>query len=73
MRVRFENRYSGTKAQAHQMTVHIDRDQPAAITHESAKPLYTIEELLAASDYSCAQSVREREWIDAPRAAKELL
>ncbi len=36
------------------------------------KPLYTLEELLAASDYSQPQPESEREWVDAPAVGREL-
>ena len=36
------------------------------------KPRYTLEELLAASDYSPPLSDEEREWIDAPLVGKEI-
>ncbi len=34
---------------------------------------YTMAELLAASDYSQPQPAKEREWVDAPAAGRELL
>jgi antitoxin ChpS len=37
------------------------------------KVRYTLEELLAASDYSQTRPAEEREWIDAPAAGDELL
>ncbi|MBL0151345.1 MAG: antitoxin [Ideonella sp.] len=37
------------------------------------KPRYTLAELLAASDYSQPLSAEEREWIDAPAVARELI
>jgi antitoxin ChpS len=37
------------------------------------KPRYTLEELLAASDYSQPLTPEEREWIDAPPVGRELL
>jgi antitoxin ChpS len=36
------------------------------------KPRYTLEELLAASDYDTPLSGEEREWIDAPLVGKEI-
>ena len=35
------------------------------------KPRYTLEELLAASDYSQPQPAEEREWVDAPAVGGE--
>ncbi len=37
------------------------------------RPQYTVEELLAASDYSIPQPPSEREWIEAPTAGNELI
>jgi antitoxin ChpS len=37
------------------------------------KPKYTLDELLAASDYSQPLTPEEREWIDAPAVGRELL
>lgn len=38
-----------------------------------SRPCYTLDELLAASDYSLPHSPEEREWLDAPPVGKELL
>ena len=48
-------------------------DAGRLVVEASAKPNYTLEELLAASDYSGAMSTEERQWIDAPSVGKELL
>ncbi|HSP25714.1 MAG TPA: antitoxin [Saliniramus sp.] len=37
----------------------------------SPRPRYTLEELLAASDYSTPQPVDQREWVDAPTVGRE--
>lgn len=37
----------------------------------SPRPRYTLEELLAASDYSAPQSADAREWADAPAVGRE--
>jgi antitoxin ChpS len=37
------------------------------------KPKYTLEELLAQSDCSTPSTKEDREWIDAPRAGRELI
>jgi len=37
------------------------------------KPGYTLEELLATSDYSRPLTAEEREWLDAPAVGKELI
>jgi antitoxin ChpS len=39
----------------------------------TAKPRYTLEELLAASDYSQELCSEERAWLDAPAIGKEIL
>ncbi len=39
----------------------------------SPRPRYTLEELLAASDYSQPQPASEREWVDAPAVGGELV
>lgn len=38
-----------------------------------SKPRYSLTELLAASDYSQAQPIEEREWVDTPRVGGELI
>jgi len=43
------------------------------IVDPKVKPRYTLEELLANSDYSQPQPPEEREWVDAPAAGRELL
>lgn len=43
------------------------------VVESSPKPRYTLNELLAASDYSVPQPQSEREWVDAPRAGNELI
>jgi antitoxin ChpS len=43
------------------------------VVDSRAKPRFTLDELLAASDYSQSQTPEEREWIDAPVAGSELL
>jgi antitoxin ChpS len=37
------------------------------------RPKYTLEELLAASDYSQPMSAEDREWVDAPPVGRELI
>ena len=37
------------------------------------KPKYTLDELLAQSDYSGSLNDEERQWLDAPTVGKELL
>ncbi len=42
------------------------------IVEASPRPRYTLDELLAASDFSEPLSPEEREWIDAPPVGKEI-
>ncbi len=37
------------------------------------QPRYTLEELLAVSDYTQPQTEEDREWVDAPAAGRELI
>lgn len=48
-------------------------DNGRLIIEEAKKPRYTMNELLAASDYSQPQPDEEREWIDTPAVGRELL
>ncbi len=43
------------------------------IIEAAPRPRYTLTELLAASDYSQALRLEEREWVDAPPVGKEIL
>jgi antitoxin ChpS len=43
------------------------------IVEAAARPRYTLDELLAASDYAQPLSPEDREWLDAPAIGKELL
>jgi antitoxin ChpS len=52
-------------------TVGLAVDGERLVIDPRVKPRYTLDELLAASDYSQAQE--EREWIDAPAVGRELL
>ena len=54
-------------------TVGIAVDGERLIVDPKVKPRYTLEELLANSDYSQPQPPEEREWVDAPAAGRELL
>lgn len=44
-----------------------------AVDNNRLRPRYTLDELLAASDYSQAPSAEEREWIDSPAVGHELI
>jgi antitoxin ChpS len=48
-------------------------DRGRLVVNPNPQPSYTLEELLAASDYSQPQLAEEREWIDAPAVGGELL
>jgi antitoxin ChpS len=54
-------------------TVGLAVDGGRLIVDPKVKPRYTLDELLAASDYSQPQPSEEREWVDAPAAGRELL
>ncbi|MDR0588258.1 MAG: antitoxin [Burkholderiales bacterium] len=41
------------------------------IVMKPARPSYTLDELLAVSDYSSPKTREEREWINAPAVGKE--
>ena len=45
----------------------------APIWVDRATPTYTLDQLLAASDYSQPQSAADREWVDAPAIGEELI
>jgi antitoxin ChpS len=54
-------------------TVAVDVEDGRLVVEPRPKPRYTVEELLAASDYSQPQSPEDREWIDAPAVGGELI
>ena len=54
-------------------TVRLAIDQGCLVVHPSARPRYTVSELLAASDYAAPQGKEDREWVDAPSAGDEPL
>jgi len=43
------------------------------ILKPQTRPKYTLEELLARSDYSQSMSAEDREWIDSPPIGRELI
>ncbi|MDY0331713.1 MAG: antitoxin [Thiomonas sp.] len=47
-------------------------DNGRLVVEPTARPRYTMAELLAASDYSQPQPPEEREWVDAPAVGREL-
>lgn len=54
-------------------TVEIAVDNNRLVIRPQPRPRYTLDELLAASDYSQAPSAEEREWIDSPAVGHELI
>ena len=54
-------------------TVEIAVDNNRLVIRPQLRPSYTLDELLAASDYSQAPSAEEREWIDSPAVGHELI
>jgi antitoxin ChpS len=54
-------------------TVGLAVEDGRLVVEPRPRPRYTLAELLAASDYSEAQSPEEREWVDAPAAGREPL
>lgn len=52
-------------------SVGLDVDQGRLIVAPRVAPRYTMEELLAASDYSEPQPAEEREWVDAAAVGRE--
>jgi antitoxin ChpS len=60
--------------------LHLDAGSSVAIAVEGSqlvlkprRPKYKLADLLAQCDYSLPMSEEEREWIDAPRAGRELI
>jgi antitoxin ChpS len=54
-------------------TVGLAVEGDQLILKPQKKPKYTLEELLAGSDYSYPMSAEDREWIDAPPVGRELI
>ncbi len=54
-------------------TVGLAIEHGCLVVNPQPKPRYTLEELLADSDYSQPLSVAEREWVDTPAVGKEIL
>lgn len=55
------------------MTVGMAVDRDRLVIEPRPRPRYTLDELLAASDYSQPQPPEEREWVDAPSTGRELI
>jgi antitoxin ChpS len=53
--------------------VAIDVEDGRLIVQPKPRPRYTLDELLAASDYSQPRTPEEQEWLDAPPVGRELL
>lgn len=54
-------------------TVGLAVDGDRLVLQPQPKPRYTMDELLAKSDYSLPMSPEDREWIDAPPVGRELI
>jgi antitoxin ChpS len=54
-------------------TVGLAVDGERLILKPQKRPRYTVDELLAKSDYSLPLTPEEREWLDAPPVGRELL
>ena len=54
-------------------TVRVDIENGRLVVEPKPRPRYTLEELLAESDYSQPLTAEEREWIDAPAVGGELM
>jgi antitoxin ChpS len=54
-------------------TVAVDVEDGRLIVEPNPRHRYTLEELLAASDYSAPQPPEEREWVDAGPVGRELI
>ena len=55
------------------VTVGLTVDGERLVMQPRPKPRYTLDELLAASDYSQPRTPEEQEWLDAPPVGCELL
>jgi antitoxin ChpS len=51
--------------------VAVDGDR--LVVEATRRPRYTLEELLAASDYAQPRSLEEQEWVNGPAVGKEIL
>ena len=54
-------------------TVALSIDGDHLVVDPKVKPRYTLDELLAASDFAYPQPSEQREWIDAPPTGRELI
>jgi antitoxin ChpS len=54
-------------------TVSVDVEDGRLIVEPKPRPRYTLDELLAASDFSQSRTPEEQAWIDAPAVGGELL
>ncbi len=53
------------------VSITVDSGRLMVEPQPKSRPRYTLEELLAASDYTQPQPLSEREWIDAPAVGRE--
>jgi antitoxin ChpS len=54
-------------------TVGLSVDAGRLVVEAAPRKRYTMEALLAASDYREPQAAEEREWVDAPPVGRELI
>lgn len=54
-------------------TVQLAVEAGQLVVQPRPRPRYTLEELLAQTDYSAPDLPDEREWIDAPSAGREVI
>lgn len=54
-------------------SVGIALDGESLVVKAANRPFFTMEELLAASDYTDAPFPEDRDWLDAPQVGRELI
>ena len=54
-------------------TVGVAVEKGRLVVEPQTRPRYTLDDLLAASDYSRPQPPEEREWVDAPPVGREII
>lgn len=54
-------------------TVGVDVENGRLVIEPQSRPHYTLEELLAASNYAQPPAAEERQWTDGPAKGRELL
>ncbi|MCO7637825.1 hypothetical protein NJI34_13665 [Pseudomonas sp. S 311-6] len=61
------------KHHADSLDLHLDGNQSGKQLQATPRRRYTLDELLAASDYPPVQVKEDREWVDAPPVGRELI